>query len=242
MLDGIIKYLAKSHPDIIPFLKGRALWIAASQQEAEYKSYEYMLSQVEKIIRDAYSGKLGTNDFASSMSSLISANVRNAYNTAWADAEYGGGTSPYLPDYLESSLQSFIGTAADMQFSYSLYSDIMAARRDKIPVENLLSRAPMWAARWNDAYNTAERLINAKLGERMQWIEGGTKDKCKVCVSLNGIVAFASVWEDLGVHPGDAPNDKITCGGWNCACRLQQTKRRQSPNARAAIIRALRAR
>lgn len=239
MISQIIQQAVKAYPDLIPLLTGRARWIAALGYPAEYKSYDDALSRIEQLIRDAYNGKLGTIDFTSGMASILSGQVRNAYNTAWYDMEFGGETSAALPDYLERSLQNFISIASDMQYSYNLYADIIKARQAKTGLDLLLSRAQMWANRWNDAYNEAIKLINSHLGQKLKWIEGDTQDKCDVCVSLNGIVAYASVWEDLGVKPQAAPNSNLTCGGWRCGCYFLPTTERQTRNARDAILRAI---
>jgi hypothetical protein len=169
------------------------------------------------------------------MADAISGSMRNAYNAAWYDAEFGGQTSAQLPDYLENSLLETIASQSNRAWAYKYFTDIMTARVSGAPIDPLLSRAEMWATRWQEAYNRAMQLITEQTGGKLKWIEGDTQEKCDICVALDGIVAYAVVWRELGVYPQNAPNDKLTCGGWRCQCRLEPTSEKQTRNARKRI-------
>ena len=117
-------------------------------------------------------------------------------------------------------------------------ADVMVARiqwHDEEHINAFINRAEIWANRYNDVVN---RSIVVTKEQKLLWVFGDT-DHCTTCEQLNGIVALSSIWEDLGVHPQNPPNDKLECGGWRCQCTLIPTANRQTYGARDAIMRAL---
>lgn len=223
----IIKVTVKRFPEIVPQLEGRARWIAVMY--SDHKTYDYYLQQLERLIRSVYNGNLG-GDFIDVMANLISGQLNQAFEQAWKDE----GTEEDIPDYLTTAAEDLILSQYD--YVDQLYRDIVDARVDETPVESLLSRAPLWAQRWTEAYNQAVALIIAEMGGNLVWELGATEDHCPECAALNGIVARASEWEELGVKPQNAPNDLLTCGGWRCDCSLTPTDKRRSPKAYESIM------
>lgn len=219
-------------PDVGPLLRGRPRFLFACTQPAPYKTYEYFLEQVERLVRSVYEGNIG-GEFVDLMGSLISGQMRQAYQQALEDE---GDTSFILPTYLQNSLDAMIARQADFDYIYQYYKDIVDARVDGAPIEPLMSRAELWANRYNEAYNEAIRAMAIENGEKLEWVMGPTEDHCPTCAGLNGIVAYASEWESAGVHPQSAPNDALDCGGWNCMCDTVPTERRRSPNAFDRIV------
>jgi hypothetical protein len=223
----------KSVPEVGPLLKGKARFLFCAVHADPYKTYEYMLDQVQRLVRSVYSNNLG-GDFIDLMANLISGQLTQAYQQAYEDE---GFTGFFLPDYLQESLDSMILQQYD--FVDGFFHAIVDARIDGTPIEPLLRRAELWAGQWNTAYERAQLLMASRLGKKKKWTEGDTKDKCGTCVSLDGIVAYASEWEALGVHPKGAPNDKLICEGWACQCTLEDTDQRRSPNAYDRILSAI---
>ena len=84
-----------------------------------------------------------------------------------------------------------------------------------------------------------DNALTADGKQRMKWELGETEEHCETCAALNGIVAFAREWETLGVHPQDAPNNKLECGGWQCGCTLTPTSQRRTSDAYGRIEEAL---
>ena len=220
-------------PAVGPHLKGKAKFLFAAVHAQQYKTYDYMLDQVRRLVTTLYNNQLG-GDFIDLMANLISGQLTQAYQQAFEDE---GFTDMFLPDYLQESLTSMILQQYD--FVDRFFRDIIDARVDGKPIGPLLSRAELWANQYNNAYQRAQQLILSQMGGRMIWQEGDTKDKCSQCVALDGIVAFASEWDALGVHPGQAPNDKLGCEGWRCECDLKPTTQRRSANAYARIQQAI---
>lgn len=216
-------------PNVKPYLGGKALYIAGIASPAEYKTYDYMLSQIEGLVRGVYANNLG-GDFIDIMANLISGQLTQAYQQALEDEGY---TDFNLPDYLSASLETMI--LNQYTFVDQFFRDIIDARIDGAPIATLLARAQLWAQRWTEGYNEAVRLITLNSGGNLEWKLGATEEHCPQCAALNGIVARASEWDMLNVKPQNAPNGKLECGGWRCDCTLTPTDKRRSPNAYGRI-------
>jgi len=242
----ILKTVIRTYPQVIPYLRGRARFAAAMLRPEGFKTYEYFLQQLEGLIRGVYDGNVG-GEFIDVTANLISGQLNQAFQQAWQDE---GMTDELMPDYLTSAAEDMI--LGQYDFVDQLYRDIADARNDHLfnlhnpylpPIEevslnSLLARAALWARRWTEAYNLGVQLIVRELGGKLEWIEGDTVEKCFICVSLNGIVAFAREWDELGVRPQNAPNPALAegCGGWRCACELRPTDKRRSPKAFDTIL------
>lgn len=227
-----IKAIVRRIPAIVPHLKGRARWLAFTLggvdagRDTSYKTYDYYLQTLRGLIRSVYNGDLG-GGFIDIMANLIQGQLTQAFQQAIDES--GLDWTAELREAVEGMILSEY-THVD-----GFYRDIVDARVDGTPIDPLLQRAVMWANRWNDAYNYALQLIASIFGQKMMWIYGDA-DHCNTCLSLNGIVAFASEWEQLNVRPQSPPNGHLECGGWNCQCRLVVTDQRRSPKAFDRIL------
>lgn len=241
---SILKAVIHRYPEIVPHLTGKARWIVYTRVfkmqvnilggafDLSYKTADYFQQQLERLIRSVYGGNLG-GEFIDVMANLISGQLTQAFEQAWKDE----GTEDAMPDYLTSAAEDLI--LGQYDYVDQLYRDIVDARVDETGVDALLARAPLWANRWNEAYNQAVGLIMAETGGRLKWVLGETEQHCASCAALNGIVALASEWEALGVRPQSAPNGKLECGGWQCDCSLEATDQRRSPGAYGRIEEAV---
>ena len=212
-------------PEVLPYLRNSTRF-KLLQPEA-YKSYEYFLTNAERLVRSLYAGIIG-GEFLDTFANLISGQIRDAFEKAWADSGYDGG----LPPYLEEAYQEFVSN----QYSFldQFFRDIIDARIDGTSLDALMIRAKMWAARWNEAYQEALRLITMTDGGNLVWIMGET-EHCSTCQALSDIVASAREWTDSGFHP---QGSMLECGGYNCQCELLPTSRRRSKNAFERIMAA----
>jgi hypothetical protein len=226
MLLTILRQTARAVPDVFPRLSPPARKVLS--EPSQYKTYEFFLSAIEGLVNGVYNGYMG-GVFIDTMANLISGQLTDAYIRAWAD----DGQFTELPEYLQTSLDDMILS----QYGYvdQYYRDIVDARVDKTPIAPLLVRATLWANRWMEAYNNAMLLITKHEGGNMVWQLGETERHCTVCAGLNGIVARASEWAALGVKPQNAPNNKLTCGGWQCDCSLTPTEKRRTRDAYGRI-------
>lgn len=221
----IIKSVISRIPAVLPHLRGRARWIASAHVGAEeYKTADQMQGRIENLVKALYKGTITAAAFVDSMAALISRQITLAYREAWNDEGDGGK----IPDYLTSASDEAILAQFDFVDQYA--RDIVDASIDKTPIDPLLSRAALWANRYTENYNNAVALIALQNGGKLEWVYGDT-DHCETCQSLNGIVAFASEWNEIGVKPQTAPNDMLECGGWKCQCYLEPTDKRRTKNA-----------
>lgn len=224
----LVKTIIKRFPAVIPHLKGKARWIAFVDNPDEYKTVAFFQQTMTRLITSVYNNDLG-GEFIDIMANLISGQLRQAYEQAWTAAGLPGA----FPSYLNEDLMGFV----IQQFVYvdQLYRDIVDARIDKLPITPLLARVPLWANRWNEAYDRAQHLISVYNGGKEKWVLGATEKHCTTCAALNGIVAYAQEWEMLGVHPQGAPNARLECGGWRCDCRREPTEERRTEGAFSKI-------
>ena len=225
-----IRTLIEHYPEALPHLKGRARWIALTHS-GDYKTYDYYLSTLERLVRSVYRGDIA-GDFIDIMANLISGQLTQAFTQAWNDE----GTDGDMPPYLSAALEDMI--LGEYEHVDGFYRDIIDAVVDGTEIDPLITRCAIWANRWNEAYNNAVALIVKEMGGNLEW-EYGDTEHCETCNSLNGIVARASEWEELGVKPQSPPNDALDCGGWHCGCGLSPTTKRRSPNAYQRIMNAV---
>ena len=222
---SIIRDVVSRIPAVLPHLRGRARWIASAYVGGEeYKTADQMQGRIENLVKALYKGTITAASFVDSMAALISRQITLAYREAWNDEGDGGK----IPDYLTSASDEAILAQFDFVDQYA--RDIVDASVDKTPIDPLLSRAALWANRYTENYNNAVALIALQNGGKLEWVYGDT-DHCETCQSLNGIVAFASEWNEIGVKPQTAPNDMLECGGWKCQCYLEPTDKRRTKNA-----------
>lgn len=228
ILSKTIKYLLGRNVDVDP----RILILCPELGSEFAKTYEFFLRTMTRLIRSVYEGNLG-GDFIDIAGNLIDGQLRRAYEEAWKEEGTGGD----MPAYLIEALEAMV---ADQQsYLEGLYKDIVDARVDSTPIEPLLSRAEMWANQYNTAYNDAVRYIVAENGGRLVWKYDPDKEHCTTCAALNGIVAYAAEWEELGVHPAGGPNPVLECNGYRCGCSLEPTEKRRSPKAYDTILNAV---
>jgi hypothetical protein len=222
----IARRAADELPGVKAYLSPAARY--ALHTPAAYKSQEYMLDQIEGLVTSLYNNQIG-GEFIDVMANVISGQLFDAYSKAWFDY----GETGALPEYLNDAYQASV--LNQYSFVDQYFRDIIDARIDGTPLSPLLSRAGMWANRWNESYNDAAALITAENGGNMVW-EYGEAEHCETCRALNGIVASANEWGIAGVKPQNAPNPLIDCGGWQCKCSLTPTDKRRSPKALDTIL------
>jgi hypothetical protein len=227
---AVIKTVAALYPEFIPLLEGRARWIAvaATAPMDEVKTEEQYLTRLVSLVRRLYAGEIG-GGFVDEMAALLSRQIFLAHRQAWRDEDGKGD----IPDYLQENADEMILSEFDFVDAY--YQDILAARLDELPIEPLLARAELWANRYNDAYNVAILLIAAENGGKLEW-KFGDAEHCDTCRELDGMVLFATEWQELGVVPQNPPNALLKCGGWQCQCSLNVTDKRRTPKGFAQVL------
>jgi len=192
------------------------------------KTYDYYLRTIEGYVRDLYRGDIEEGDFVTQMSELIDSQLTRAWHEGMRENEL----DPV--EEMEPEWQEILDGIILSEYDYvdGFASDIVAASDEQLDWEPLLSRADMWANRYNDVVNQA---IIATKEQKLLWVYGDT-DHCDTCLALNGIVAWASEWEESGVKP---QGNMLQCGGWNCQCEIIPTGNRHTRGALDAIMSAI---
>jgi hypothetical protein len=231
LLPSTVRAIVARFPQVLPHLSGKARWIAA--KPAEYKTVDYFLQQVERMVTHVYNNQLG-GEFIDLMANLISGQLTQAFRQAWADEGFDGDLPPYLSGALEEMILN--------QYTHvdQFFRDIIDARLEGTSIQPLLVRASMWANQYNAAYQQALELVRMENGGNLVWRKGKTENGCSTCDALNGIVMSAREWQELNVHPRGYPNPVLECQGGgpanNCDCSLEPTEKRRSPKAYESIL------
>lgn len=143
-----------------------------------------------------------------------------------------------MPDEMADEMTDILAEMIQNEYSHigGLYDYIRQVAANEKPFDTVMHRVRLWANRYTDVLNRATTMLMSDMGERLQWVLGQTEEHCYTCNTLNGVVAFASEWEQLGVRPQNPPNAMLECGGWNCGCYLTHTYQRRSPRAFDTIL------
>jgi hypothetical protein len=204
----------------------------------KYKDLGSFTRNVRTIVRTFWAGDIMFGDFTELLSTQLELELWNAWDEGVKSCDME------LADMTPEEKETLEGIVAEqIDFVHSFGVDIAignkAAGGD---LQSLLDRAELWIDRYNSVKMVAQTMVCGD--EKLKWVEGDTVKKCPFCVKLDGIVARASIWEELGVRPRNPPNPAISgemdgemgCEGWQCDCMLEPTNERQTPNARARIV------
>lgn len=210
MLDRVIE----RYWDILP------VDILASRANA--KSADYFAHVMLTMVSSFYRGYMDLLEFVFVFGDLISGQMRRAWYEGMEENQL---TPMDMTDEWEAILQEII----DGEKSYIVdFADaIEAARLAGNPIEPLMARTELWLNRYLDVVNQA-KLETAEPKDKLVWRLGATEQHCSTCVALNGIVASASEWEEVGFHPQGPENGMLECRGWRCDCSLDPTDERRT--------------
>lgn len=164
-------------------------------------------------------------------------NIGEQLTRAWNEGARSVDVSPEdMDDRDAEHLQAIIDN--EYEHVLGLAEAIEAARMDGITLDQFRvrfrARIDLWSNRYNEVVSEARVWFGGKA--RLEWVRGPTSDGCDECIALNGIVAWATEWDQSLVRPQHAPNDLISCGGWHCLCELTPTTRRRTPRALETIL------
>jgi hypothetical protein len=150
--------------------------------------------------------------------------------------EQGASVVGVEPDEFESEDRDFINAIIEEEKSHvpDLLSFIDGLAND--PTARLSDadyRLNMWANRYPDVQDQAKVYFGKRT--RLQWTLGDA-EHCETCLALSNIVAWAQEWQVAGIQP---KSRDLACKGYNCACSLDITSKRRSPNALSRILDAM---
>lgn len=169
----------------------------------------------------------GDQDAFAFIDSLV-AEIDNQYTRAWNEGAKEAGVDPRdMSDPDLVPLQDRI--EREREFILGLAEDIDAARAQGMTTQEFSAafkyRADLWANRYAEVKNEAVIWFSR---DKLEWQLGATEQHCATCAKLNGVVAYADEWNESGLRPQSAPNDRLECGGWRCDCSLVPTDKRKT--------------
>ena len=224
MID-VFRAIVKRIPAVRPLLSRKTRYISAIglyKHAWDAKTADYMERTIRKYILMLYREQIGF-EFLDLMASLIEAQFTRAYNQALRDE----GVE------MDAEFEAHLTGLVVNQFPFvdGLFDDVLQAVVNGDSVEPLLSRADLWANRYNEVVSEAHLEIARRFGGKLVWRLGATEEHCVTCAALNGIVAFGVDWDASGLVPQNAPNALLECGGWRCDCSLEPTDERRTRNS-----------
>lgn len=228
-----LRAIVARFPAVVPHLTPRAKLLAGLYRAGDLKTQDAYYRQIWGLTLGLYREEISEGDFVDGMAAVIQEQLTRAFREA---LRQNNMDPDLVNDYGEGygdELQSMILSEFMFVDRYAL--DIVNARRAGTGFEQFQMRAQVWANRYAEAVNAANAMIAEQNGNNLVWRYGDT-EHCETCQALNGIVAPASVWEQLGVRPQEPPNELLECGGWRCRCRLEPTDKRASPKAFDSIM------
>lgn len=255
-LNRLLRQAIKAVPEVKVYLHPDTLSALSVKSKQQY------INGIKDLVLRAYNNGMDVDTFTNRFNALIDKYLTEAYTDTWDEQGDGG----IMPAQLRESLAA--STAKQKSFVNNYYLDIIQARDNREPLNLLLLRADLWGTRYDEEVNRVISMIAALLaligagsavagvaeaigatvagGEtatlespNLEWVEGDTVEKCAVCLALDGIVAPKELWDELGVHPQQAPNIHLECGGWKCQCELKITDKPATENARQRILSAV---
>lgn len=216
-LIGLVYQAIRLVPEVRHYLDAEL----AEKTQAHYNRQMWLYSLA------LYRNEIDAFGFISDMTEAI----EDQLNRAWNEGAREVGIDPQ--DYEPEDLAMIDGIIKkEYEFILGLGSDIEAAKEVLDMKEfsaRFKGRVEMWAMRYKDVVNQA-KLHFAKR-QKLKWKLGATEQHCSTCAALNGIVAYAREWEEVGIRPQNPPNSALECGGWHCDCSLELTKERRTRNA-----------
>lgn len=220
MLDDYILEVIKKFPEVKAYLSQDTLDAFTA------KTVDSYFRQLWKKIKQLYNKDITRGEFVDALADIVEQQITRAYREALKDEGLD-------PDLVKSQYADNVEEIITSEYSHidTLSVDIKTASYLESGFEQFRVRAGMWANRYDDAYNRAKVDIALESGGRLMWVLGATEEHCESCAALNGIVAYAKDWDDAGVKPQQPPNAALECGGWQCDCKLEPTKKRRTPKA-----------
>ena len=195
---------------------GRSDWGALKPgellSEAGIDSYR---SQLRAIVRGLWGGSIDIQDFVLRMTTSLDRSIKAAWKEGAARA---GVTEDEFTDDEKYERERFYWAQVGHIASFGTDAE-KGSKANGGKLAPLLSRVELWVNQYNSVAVKAEAM--AAGDAKYMWVYGPT-EHCSSCAGLNGKVKRMSYWVEH-VLPQNAPNPRLSCGGWRCKCTLQKT-------------------
>ena len=167
-------------------------------------------------VRALWSGTWGESEFIGA----VGDDIERAYPRAWLEGAKDCGIVSL--DELTLLERNALRQATYDAFPFiPPFADAIVAgsKANGGKLTPLLKRTDLWVNQYNGIVVQAKTMSCGDL--KGVWTLGPA-EHCSTCAALAGKVKRMSYWA-AHVLPQNAPNPKIECGGWNCACTIEPT-------------------
>lgn len=171
-------------------------------------------------VRGFWVGVFNFADFVDGFSRDISEGITQAWTEGTAEC----GILPSEWSVAEVQARSAFVTSQIMQVNGFATAIEQNTKAQDGKLGPLLRRTELWVNRYPEAKFQAAALA---CGDRKKvWVLGPTEKHCKSCGGFENRVYRYSVWLANGGMPRARA---LTCNGFNCLCRLEDTDQRMTP-------------
>lgn len=217
MLNQTLKTVVRSHPEIVPMLKGWARFMAKHVLALKADDLSSINNRYNKAIVSALIDYFEGGGVAASRSEIKQAIIEafgDAFDTGWVDS---GGELP-----IDDEALSWVEGRINQEFDYvdGLFADAKQLRKN----DNFdyftwsTQRADGYTQTLASIYNAAALIMAGR--KMLTWRLGETEKHCDTCLKLDGQRHRSSWFMDHNYVPRQ-PGAGMDCGGYNCDCRLE---------------------
>lgn len=202
-------------------------------KEQAWKSISQYERQLWSACLSFFRGESNAFEFIDDFMAAVDNQLTRAWNEGARNAgvdpkEFEGGDTLELERIIQSEEEHILNLAGDIEDAILQDIGIEKFR------SQFKSRIDLWVNRYNETVNAAVLWFGGR--QKLKWVMGATEEHCETCSRLNGIVAYATEWEQSGIKPQNPPNDILECGGWRCDCSLEPTDDRKTANALETLL------
>lgn len=190
----------------------------SSQLAKEYSATASAFEgEIAAILEDAAEGEINKTTFGARMRSAINTYGRKAM----LDGLEAGGVQT---DTLDSEDKTTLATILAAQSGYvsNVASEIFNSDGGFKGSPNF--RAKLWVNKTLSPFYSAG-LVSADKNGLYEWEEGGTLDKCKDCLRMDGQKHRLKDYQKRNLIP---PTSETECEGWQCKCTIKKTSGKSS--------------
>ena len=194
---------------------GRSDWGAIRPQRLAEAGIDSYRADLRNNVRALWGGDWDMSNFVASMTDTVERGVMGAWREGAAQA--GVAEDELTPAELDARLAFMWAQWTHIpSFAVAIEAGSRANDGKLAPLNN---RVDLWANQYNSAVIRAYAMAGQDL--KGVWIYGPT-EHCSTCAGLHGKVKRMSYWA-AHVLPQNAPNPRLSCGGWRCQCRIEPT-------------------
>lgn len=182
-------------------------------EEAE-KSQAVYAKLLRETVRSLWKGFISPAEAEDELMSTVGRYMREA---AFQAARSVGVNPSELTDEELAVINNMIDVHFDSVISLvEQVSDGSQANGGKLSTHT--RRLLNWYPRWSELHDRMLAMVGQNL--KYRWTLDPAKENCRDCLRLNGRVARASRWDEMGIYP---KSRSLQCGGYKCGCSYEKT-------------------